>query len=120
MREAQPAIENALAGQPPAMSIWLDGRTRNVTLTRGGFRRYDEDRMVVLFTMTNDAAEVACAISSAAMDDLDGSTGTKPGKREEQFLRLRDRIEERASRKFGAAEFEGNPPGVILRTVDFR
>ena len=91
-----------------------------MALTRGGFRHYDYDRMVVLFTMTNAATEVSCAISSAAMDGLDGSTGTKPDKREEQFLRLRDRIEERASRKFAAAELEGNPPGVILRSVDFR
>jgi hypothetical protein len=50
-----------------------------MALTRGGFRHYDYDRMVVLLTMTNAATKVACAISSAAMDDLDGSTGTKPG-----------------------------------------
>ena len=50
-----------------------------MALTRGGFRHYDHDRMVVLLTMTNAATEVACAISSAAMDDLDGSTGTRPG-----------------------------------------
>ena len=50
-----------------------------MALTRGGFRYYDYDRMVVLLTMTNAATEVAFAISSAAMDDLDGSTGTKPG-----------------------------------------
>ena len=50
-----------------------------MALTRGGFRHYNYDRMVVLLTMTNAATEVACAISSAAMDDLDGSTGTKPG-----------------------------------------
>ncbi len=91
-----------------------------MTLTRGGFQRYDDDRMVVRFTMSNAATEIACAISSAAMDDLDGSTGTKPSQREGQFLRLRDRIEERASRKYSDAEFEGSPPGVILRTVDFR
>jgi len=57
-----------------------------MTLVRGGFRRYDEDRGVVLFTMTNAADEVTCAISSAAMDDLDGKTGIKPSQREEQFL----------------------------------
>ena len=91
-----------------------------MTLTRGGFQRYDDDRMVVLFTMINGEDEVACAISSAAMDGLDGTTKTKPRQREEQFLKLRDRIEERASRKFGAKEFEGNPPGITLRTVDFR
>lgn len=91
-----------------------------MTLVRGGFQRYDEDRGVVLFTMTNAADEVTCAISSAAMDDLDGKTGLKPSQREEQFLRLRDRIEERATRKFDAAELEGRPPGVILRSIDFR
>jgi hypothetical protein len=91
-----------------------------MALTRGGFQRYDEDRMVVRFTMMNGVDEVACAISSAAMDDLDGTSKTKPRQREEQFFKLRDRIEERASRKFGAQEFEGNPPGVTLRAVDFR
>jgi hypothetical protein len=50
-----------------------------MALTRGGFWHYDYDRMVVLLTMTNAATEVAYAISSAAMDDLDGSTGTRPG-----------------------------------------
>jgi hypothetical protein len=42
-----------------------------MALTRQGFRHYDYDRMVVRFTMTNAATEEACAISSAAMDDLD-------------------------------------------------
>jgi hypothetical protein len=35
-------------------------------------------------------------------------------------MRLRDRIEERAACKFQAREFEGNPPGIILRSLDFR
>jgi hypothetical protein len=30
-------------------------------------------------------------------------------------MRLRDRIEERATLKFLAMEFEGTPPGIILR-----
>jgi hypothetical protein len=50
-----------------------------MALTRGGFRHYDYDRVVVLLTMTNAATEEACGISSAAMDDLDRSPGTKPG-----------------------------------------
>jgi len=50
-----------------------------MALTRGGFRHYDYDRMVVRFTMTNAATEEACAITPAAMDDLDRSPGTKPG-----------------------------------------
>jgi hypothetical protein len=91
-----------------------------MALTAGGFQAYDYNRMVVLFTMKNDQAEILCAISTDAMDQLDGSTRTAPAQREQQFLRLRDRIEERAARKFGASELEGNPPGVVLRGIDFR
>jgi hypothetical protein len=93
---------------------------RAVPLTRGSFQRFDYDRMIVLFTMTDAAAEVGCAISSAAMDSLEGSTGVKPAQREEQFFRLRDRIEACASHKFAKAELEGRPPGIILRSIDFR
>jgi hypothetical protein len=91
-----------------------------MALTRGDFGEYDFNRMVVLFTMKNDEANVACAISTDAMDQLEGSSRTPPEKREQQFLRLRDRIEERAVRKFNDVELEGNPPGVILRAIDFR
>jgi hypothetical protein len=91
-----------------------------MALTRGSLQCFDYDRMIVLFTMTDATTEVACAISSAAMDGLEGSAGVKPAQREEQFLRLRDRIEERASYKFANAELEGHPPGIILRSVDFR
>ena len=89
-------------------------------LTQGSFQEYDFNRMVVLFTMKNDEANVACAISTDAMDQLEGSSRTPPGQREQQFLRLRDRIEARAARKFSDVELEGNPPGVILRAIDFR
>jgi len=34
--------------------------------------------------------------------------------------RLRDRIEARAVSKYSAAEFEGTPPGIVLRGIDFR
>jgi hypothetical protein len=54
------------------------------------------------------------------MDDLERGPRAKPEQREEQFLRLRDRIEQCASRKFSAREFEGTPPGIILRSMDFR
>jgi len=91
-----------------------------MALTRGDFGEYDFNRMVVLFTMKNDQANVACAVSTDAMDQLQGSSRTPPSQREEQFLRLRDRIEERAARKFNDVELEGNPPGVILRAIDFR
>jgi hypothetical protein len=54
------------------------------------------------------------------MDDLERVPRTAPEQREQQFLRLRDRIEQCASRKFQAREFEGTPPGLILRSIDFR
>ena len=91
-----------------------------MALTHGEFQEYDFNRMVVLFTMKNDETSVACAISTDAMDQLEGSSRTPPGQREQQFLRLRDRIEARAARKFSDVELEGNPPGVILRAIDFR
>jgi Protein of unknown function (DUF1488) len=89
-------------------------------LTPGDFKEYDFNRMVVVFTMKNDETNVACAISTDAMDQLEGSSRTPPGQREQQFMRLRDRIEARAARKFSDVELEGNPPGVILRAIDFR
>jgi len=67
-----------------------------MALTQGSFQEYDFDRMVVLFTMKNDQANVACAISTDAMDQLEGSSRIPPAQREQQFLRLRDRIEARA------------------------
>jgi hypothetical protein len=91
-----------------------------MALTRGAFRTYEFDRMVVLFSMMDDQTEVSCAISTTAMDDLEKATRTAPSQREEQFMRLRDRIEERAARKFQDMELEGTPRGIILRSIDFR
>jgi hypothetical protein len=91
-----------------------------MALTQSHFKENDYNRMVVTFTMKNDEATVACAISTDAMDQLDGSSRTPPAQRQQQFLRLRERIEERAARKFSDVELEGNPPGVILRAIDFR
>jgi hypothetical protein len=91
-----------------------------MALTQSHFQEYDFNRMVVRFTMKNDEASVDCAISTDAMDQLEGSSRTSPAQREQQFLRLRDRIEERAARKFSDVELEGNPPGIILRAIDFR
>ena len=91
-----------------------------MALTQSHFQEYDFDRMIVRSTMKNDQASVACAISTDAMDQLEGSSRTPPAQREQQFLRLRDRIEARAARKFSDVELEGNPPGVILRAIDFR
>jgi hypothetical protein len=91
-----------------------------MTLARGSLGGYEFDRMVVLFSMIDGAREIPCAVSTSAMDDMEHVARTAPDRREEQFLRLRDRIEQCASRKFLAREFEGTPPGIILRSIDFR
>jgi hypothetical protein len=91
-----------------------------MTLARGSIRGYEIDRMVLLFSMMDGPTEIPCAVSASAMDDLEHVARTAPDQREEQFLRLRERIEQCASRKFDAREFEGKPPGIILRSIDFR
>ena len=90
------------------------------TLARGSIGSYEYDRMVLKFSMLDGAREIPCAVSASAMDDLEKVARTAPERREEQFVRLRDRIEQCASRKFQAREFEGTPPGLILRSIDFR
>jgi hypothetical protein len=52
------------------------------------------------------------------MDDLEGKHDVKEDQRVDQFVRLRDAIEERASRKFfeGPVKAEGQ---VVLRSNDF-
>ena len=91
-----------------------------MALTRGSFGGYEFDRMVVLFSMVDGQREVQCAVSTSALDDLEKPARTRSDQREAQFMRLRDRIEERAACKFLAREFEGTPPGIILRSIDFR
>jgi hypothetical protein len=51
-----------------------------------------------------------------AMDEIERVSRTVPDGREQQF----HRIEQCASKKFAAREFEGIPPGIILRGIDFR
>ena len=91
-----------------------------MTLARGNIGGYEFDRMVLKFSMLDGVREIPCAVSASAMDDLERGARTAPSQREEQFARLRDRIEQCASRKFEAQEFEGTPPGIILRSIDFR
>ena len=91
-----------------------------MTLERGNIGGYEFDRMVFLFSMTDGEKDVPCAVSTSAMDDLEHAAWVRPEAREAQFLRLRDRIEQCASRKFLAREFEGTPPGIIVRSIDFR
>ncbi len=89
-----------------------------MALQRGEVQGYDFNRMVVEFTMGTQGRVIPCAISTAAMDELEGGRGLKPEQPVDQFLRLREVIEERASRKF----FDG-PSGVdrsvVLRWIDF-
>jgi hypothetical protein len=90
----------------------------SMPLHRGEVQGYNFDRMVVEFTMLDQDTIVVCAISTAAMDDIEHTRGVMAEQRVDQFLRLRDRIEERASRKF---HDEHARPGrvLVLRSNDF-
>jgi len=87
-------------------------------LERGEVQSYNFDRMVVEFTLVNQGEVILCAISTAAMDDLEGRRDVRPDERVDQFMRLRDVIEERASRKFFEEQAQANRP-VVLRSNDF-
>jgi Protein of unknown function (DUF1488) len=87
-------------------------------LRRGEGQGYDFNRMVVEFTLLNQGRVILCAISTAAMDDLEGRRDVKPEQRVDQFMKLRDVIEERASRKFFAEQAQADRP-IVLRSNDF-
>ena len=87
-------------------------------LERGEVHSYNIDRMVVEFTLVNQGKVILCAISTAAMDDLEGRRDVRSDVRVEQFMRLRDVIEERASRKFFEEQAQADRP-VVLRSNDF-
>jgi hypothetical protein len=87
-------------------------------LQRGEILGFDFNRMVVEFTMLNQDKEVRCAISTAAMDDLEDKRDVRPHRRLDQFMRLREVIEEQASRKFFDEQLRVDRP-VILRSNDF-
>jgi hypothetical protein len=59
-----------------------------------------------------------CAISTAAMDNIEGTRDVRPDQRIDQFMRLRDVIEERASRKFFEEQVQADR-SVVLRSNDF-
>jgi Protein of unknown function (DUF1488) len=89
-----------------------------MALQQGKVQGYDFNRMVVEFTMLNQDKVIQCAISTAAMDDLEGKRDVKPDQRLDQFMRLREVIEERASSKFLEEQVRIDRP-VILRSNDF-
>jgi Protein of unknown function (DUF1488) len=87
-------------------------------LQQGEVRGYDFNRSVVEFTMLNQGKVILCAVSTAAMDDLEGRRGVKSDQRVDQFMRLREVIEEQASRKFFEEQAQADRP-VVLRANDF-
>jgi hypothetical protein len=87
-------------------------------LVRGELQGYDVDRMIVQFTMLHDGKAIQCAISSTAMDALEKGGGLTSDQRLDQFVRLRDVIEERAAQRFFESTPLSNRP-VILRSNDF-
>ncbi len=97
---------------------WLQHRELAMPLQQGEVQGYDFDRMVVKFTMLDQGKVILCAISTAAMDDVEGKRDVKPEERVAQFMRLREVIEERASRKFFEEQVQADRP-VVLRSNDF-
>ncbi len=87
-------------------------------LKRGEIRDFDFDRMTVNFTMLNENKVVFCAITTAAMDNLEHWRDVTPDQRIDQFVRLREVIEERVARKFFEQQ-EGADRPVVLRSKDF-
>ncbi len=89
-----------------------------MALRQGEVQGYDFNRMVIEFTMLNQDKVIRCAISTAAMDDLEGKRDVKSHQRVDQFMRLREVIEEQASRKFFEEQVRVDRP-VVLRSNDF-
>jgi hypothetical protein len=88
-------------------------------LQQGQVLGYDFNRMAVEFTMLDGGRVISCAISTAALDDLESNTSVKAEGRVDQFVRLRTVVEECAEKKFSAGFVEAGGR-VVLRSVDFR
>ena len=88
-----------------------------MSLQQGDVKSYDFDRMIVQFTMLDRDKIILCAITTAAMDELEGSRNVGSNQRVDQFMRLRAKIEARASSKFDE-QGEINKQ-VMLRSNDF-
>jgi hypothetical protein len=88
-----------------------------MSLQQGVVESYDFDRMIVQFTMLDRDKIIPCAITTAAMDDLEDSRDVGSNQRVDQFMRLRAKIEARASSKF---EEQGEiNRSVMLRSNNF-
>ena len=80
---------------------------------------YDSERGIVRFSMRDRSRAISCGVTTAAMDELEKADSVGPGQRRDQFLQLRGRIEEAASRIFDAGRLEPDAPVVLVRTGDF-
>jgi len=88
-------------------------------LQQGEVQSYDFNRSVVEFTMLNQGNVILCAISTAAMDDLEGRRDVRPDQRVDQFMRLREVIEEREPIRVGRCRLQRGvacPPHFQQRT----
>jgi hypothetical protein len=88
-----------------------------MSLQQGVVESYDFERMIVKFTMLENDKVILCAITTAAMDDLEGSHTAGSHQRVDQFMRLRAKIEAQASSKF-QEQGDINRP-IMLRSNDF-
>ena len=88
-----------------------------MSLQQGVVESYDFDRMIIHFTMLDQDKVVSCAITTGAMDELEGSRNVGSSQRMDQFMRLRAKIEARASSKF--TEQGENNKQIMLRSNDF-
>jgi hypothetical protein len=86
-------------------------------LQQGVVESYDSDRMIVHFTMLDQDKVILCAVTTGAMDEIEGSRNVGGSQRIDQFMRLRAKIEARATSKF---EEQGEiNKQVMLRSNDF-
>jgi hypothetical protein len=86
-------------------------------LQQGVVESYDSDRMIVHFTMLDQDKVILCAITTGAMDEIEGSRNVGGSQRIDQFMRLRAKIEARATSKF---EEQGEiNKQIMLRSNDF-
>jgi hypothetical protein len=88
-----------------------------MSLQQGVLESYDFERMIVKFTMLDKDKTILCAITTAAMDDLEGNRNVGSHQRTDQFMRLRATIEAQASSKF-EEQGDSNRP-IMLRSNDF-
>ena len=56
--------------------------------------------MIVHFTMLDQDKVILCAVTTGAMDEIEGSRNVGGSQRIDQFMRLRAKIEARATSKF--------------------